>query len=50
MMNNSNLQMSVRDVWCKMLAPKIYEQCSREKGSNSRLREQLENFTTCDKG
>ena len=42
--------MSVRDVWSKILAPKIYEQCSGEKGGNSRLREQLENFTTCDKG
>ena len=41
-MMNSNLQMSVQDVWCKMLAPKIYEQCSREKGSNSRLREHRE--------
>ena len=49
MVDKGNLQMSTQDLCSK--APKIFEQCHGEKGSNSRLREQFEeHFSTCDDG
>ena len=47
---NEHLQMIVRDIWSKVLAPKIFKLCEREKESNARVCHQLEHFSICDEG